>query len=283
MDNLIKQLPAPKAKYLIFTSAGDNANLHHWLKGECNFDLWISYYGNVKNKFINDCDYYIAKKGGKFPNFHFCYNQWHDIISQYDAVMIMDDDLIFSGSDISRLFNVQVERDLWLSQPGFDRRGKVSFHLNEVQPFSAIRYTNFVEVTCPLFTKDKLAEFMTVYDPTLIGWGVDFWFSELLSKQDNEHNKIAIIDEISCINPRDQTKTDQKREIDKLQNTETRKHVWQSIQKQYKLDTTFKKQQYQLIKLPFSIRFFCRSLKIKALKLAYSCYKTITGDNWRPS
>ncbi len=225
----------------------------------------------------------MAKKGGKFPNFHYSYNQWHDIISQYDAVMIMDDDLIFSGSDISRLFDIRLQEDLWLLQPGFDRRGKVSFHLNEVQPFSARRYTNFVEVTCPIFSKDKLAEFMTVYDPILIGWGVDFWFSELLSKQDSEHNKIAIIDEVSCINPRDKTKKDQKREIDKLQNTETRKQVWQSIQGKYNLDISFKKQQYEQIKPSFTLSLLYRSVKMMALKFAYNCYKKISGDSWRPS
>ncbi|KXI28502.1 DUF707 domain-containing protein, partial [Paraglaciecola hydrolytica] len=242
MSILIKQLILPKNKYLVFTSAGVNSNLAHWLKGYRNFDLWISYYGDEDNKFKNEAEYYIAKKGGKFPNFHYCYNQWNDIISQYDAIMIMDDDLIFSGADISQLFQIQEKYNLWLLQPAFDRRGKISFSITETHAFSKLRYTNFIEVTCPLFQKEKLAEFMAIYDPILIGWGVDLWYSEILSKQDTQHNKIAIIDEISCINPRDKTKQNKMREIDKLQNTDMRQQIWKSIQTRNNLDLQFKDQ-----------------------------------------
>lgn len=285
MTHLSKQVVEQKNKYLVFTSAGVNSNLTHWLKGERNFDLWVSYYGDEDNKFANEADYYIAKKGGKFPNFHYCYNKWREIIKGYDAVMIMDDDLIFSGSDISKLFKLQEEYNLWLLQPAFDRRGKVSFSITEVHAFTKLRYTNFIEVTCPLFQKEKLVEFMDVYDPLLIGWGVDLWYSEIMSKQDIKHNKIAIIDEVSCINPRDKTKQNKAREIDKLQSTDIRRQVWGTIQLKNNLDLEFKdqKQQYVKIKQPFSFQNFSRSIKIKALKLAYNCFKIISGDSWRPS
>ncbi|WP_158971656.1 hypothetical protein [Paraglaciecola sp. L3A3] len=285
MINLIKKPQQPQKKYLVFTSAGINSNLMHWLKGERNFDLWVSYYGDEDNKFKDNADYYIAKKGGKFPNFHYCYQKWNEIISHYDAVMIMDDDLIFSGSDISQLFNTQQELDLWLLQPAFDRRGKVSFSITETHAFSKLRYVNFVEVTCPLFQKGKLAEFMAIYDPILIGWGVDLWYSEILSKQDTMHNKIAIIDEISCINPRDKTKQNQLREIDKLQNTETRQLVWQTIQEKHNLDRKFKdkKQNYTQINAKPTLSNILLGIKIKLIKLAYNCYKNIRSEKWRPS
>jgi hypothetical protein len=38
----------PQSKYLVYTSAGDNANLHYWLerldgkKENRNFDLWMT-------------------------------------------------------------------------------------------------------------------------------------------------------------------------------------------------------------------------------------------------
>jgi len=278
-----KSLKQPNSKYLVFTSAGENANIPYWLKGHRNFDLWISYYGNEEDKFLDDAEYYAAKKGGKFPNFHHFYHKYYDIISQYDAVLIMDDDLVFSGTDISDLFTLREEYNLWILQPSFDRRGKVSFRMTETHPFSKLRYTNFIEVTCPLFEKDKLAEFMKTYDPILIGWGVDLWYSEIFSMQDISHNKIAVIDDISCINPRDKTKVGQAREIDKLQNTEKRQEVWAGIQQKYNLNTNFKKEEYETIKSAFSLHILLRSLKIKSFRLAYRCYKKITGDNWRPS
>lgn len=278
-----KSLKKANSKYLIFTSAGENANIPHWIKGHKDFDLWVSYYGEQENKFEEYADYYVAKKGGKFPNFYFFYQKYQDIISQYDAVLITDDDLIISATELTKLFHIREQYDLWILQPSFDRRGKVSFELNEVQALSTLRYSNFIEVTCPLFSKDKLDEFMAIYDPKLIGWGVDIWFSEVFSKQDIDKNKIAIIDEVSCINPRDKTKIGQLREIDKLQNTDKRKEVWQSIQLEHKLDLEFKRMEYSSIKAPFSIRELYRATKITGFKLIYTIYKTIKRESWRPS
>ena len=91
-------------------------------------------------------------------------------------IFVLDDDLIFTGTDISRLFNIMKKEDLLLLQPAFDKRGKISFKLNEVHPFSYLRYTNFVENTCPMFTQAELLNFIQKFDPRLNGWGIDFWY-----------------------------------------------------------------------------------------------------------
>lgn len=282
MTKLIKQLKAPTSKYLVFTSAGDNSNLQHWLVGHKEFDLWISYFGNQENKFSEVADYYMMRKGGKFPALHNIYQQWPELLAQYDAIFVLDDDLIFSATDITRLFKIRERYDLWLLQPAFDKRGKISFKLNEVHPFSLLRYSNFVEVACPLFTKDHLFNFMAEYDPTLIGWGVDFWFSEQIAKQDAHHNKIAIIDLISCINPRDEKKIDNKREIDQLQSRDDRIATWENIKKQYELSADYPIQEYKQIRKICSLESIIKSLRVLALKYSYIGYKKLTGGKIYP-
>ena len=64
---LINNIDRPNSRYLVFTSAGGNSNLLYWLKGYRNFDLWVSYYGDKKNRYKDHSDFYISKKGGKFP------------------------------------------------------------------------------------------------------------------------------------------------------------------------------------------------------------------------
>lgn len=229
---LIKNIDSPKTKYLVFTSAGDNSNLHSWLEGDRNFDLWVTYYGDEENPYTKDSNYCISKKAGKFPNLHYAYQHWSEIFKHYQAILVMDDDIVINASEISRLFEIREQYDLWLLQPAFNPKGKVSHPITQLNPFTSIRYTNFVEVTCPLFRTDKLNDFMEVYDPVLVGWGIDYWFLDLFASEIK--GNVAVVDEISCINPHDRTKGGQ-REIDLLQITSERIKNWEKIKEQHNI------------------------------------------------
>lgn len=230
--SLRKNIEGPNSKHLVFSSVGDNARVHHWLKGPRNFDLWICYYGNEKNKYEAVSDYCINRKGGKFPNLHYVYQHWKSILNHYQAIFVIDDDIIIKSEDIDRLFEILERYDLWLLQPAFDPIGKISHPITKVNPFAFLRYTNFVEVTCPLFRKDKLDAFLKIYDPGLVGWGVDYWFIDALGPK--IQGKVAVVDAISCINPRDSFKGGQ-REIDILQDKPTRIKNWKRIEEQYSI------------------------------------------------
>ena len=230
--SLRKNTNAPNSKYLVFSSAGDKAKVYHWLKGSRNFDLWICYYGNEKDKYKALSDFYIERKGAKFPNLHYVYQHWKSILDHYQAVFIMDDDLAINGTDISRLFEILERYGLWLLQPAFDPAGKISHSITRINHFTILRYTNFVEVTCPLLRKDKLDAFMEIYDPMLVGIGIDYWLIDTLEPKIK--GKVAIVDAISCINPRDFFKGGQ-REIDLFQDTPTRIKNWEIIKEQYNI------------------------------------------------
>ncbi len=229
---LIKNIDSPNYKFLVFTSAGDNAQIYRWIQGPRSFDLWVCYYGDEKNRYKDITDFYISRKGGKFPNLHYVYQHWKNILNHYKGILVIDDDIIIDSASISNLFKILEQYDLWLLQPSFDPIGKISHPITKANPFTFLRYTNFVEVTCPLFRKDKLDAFMEVYDPVLIGWGVDYWFLNVLGP--NIKGKVAVIDAISCINPHNLLKGGQ-REIDLLQETPIRKKIWEQIKEQYNI------------------------------------------------
>jgi hypothetical protein len=157
---------------------------------------------------------------------------WPDLLERYEAIFILDDDLSFSASAISRLFEIRTKYDLWLIQPAFDPRGKISHPITRIHPTTFFRYTNFVEVTCPLFRKDKLDYFMQVYDPSLVGWGINWWYMDVLGPDLN--GKVAVVDAITCLNPYDYTKGG-CREIDKLQSTVERVATWKRIRAQHNI------------------------------------------------
>jgi hypothetical protein len=255
---LRKNCPHPQAKHLVFTSAGDRANLGCWLKGDRNFDIWVNYYGNEENRYKDQSDFYTSIKGGKFSNLHYVYQHWKDILNHYQAILVMDDDLIIDGSSISRLFGLREEYDLWLLQPAFNPRGKVSHSMTRVNPLTFMRYTNFVEMTCPLFRKDKLDNFMKVYNPVLIGYGVDYWYMDILGP--DIEGKVVIVDAITCINPHDWIKGS-PREIDILQSTSDRIKVWEWVKEQYQIQERVQRE-FNSIKRSLTLSIFVDTINI---------------------
>lgn len=83
------------------------------------------------------------------------------------------------AAGINRCFELREQFDLWLLQPAFDPAGKISHTVTRLQVGPSLRYTNFIEMTCPLFEKQALDRFMNVFDPSLKGWGADWWFLQV--------------------------------------------------------------------------------------------------------
>jgi len=220
-------------KNLVFISAGDRAKFDKSFDLNKDFDLWITYYDEREyNKYIDKADFYNRRKGSKFTNFHFIYQKYPDLLEKYEAIFIIDDDLGLTVSDISRLFEIRQFYDLWILQPSFDPRGKISHAITRSRFSSFLRYTNFIEVTCPLFKKDKLDLFMKEYIPIVGGGGLDYWYSYLIGN--NHKNKLAVIDVISCLNPNSK-RLGITREIDKFQHPQIREQKWQSVQQKLSL------------------------------------------------
>jgi len=230
---LIKTNATSASRNLVFTSAGDQSNVRRWLNGHRDFDLWVVYYGEVPESLYPEADLYVARAGTKFQNLHYCYSQWRNLFERYEAVLVMDDDIVIGAGGISRLFQIRRTLDLWALQPAFRVAGKISWDITRIRTDARLRYTNFIEMTCPLFRRDKLDAFMDVFDPELIGYGEDWWFLQTLGGQ--SRRRVAIADEVPCINPYDRVKGG-AREIDRLSTHEQRKEVWERIKARYGLD-----------------------------------------------
>ncbi len=221
--------PTQKSKRLVFSSVGDNHSITHWLQGQKDFDLWIAYYGDSHPPEFSGIDFCFSRKGGKFPNFFAIYQAHSEIIKGYDFIALLDDDLILSTEDINALFAIQRVYEMLLLQPAFSPEGKVSHAITQRNASTLLRCTNFVEVTCPFFTTSQLCQFMAVYNPALVGYGIDWWYLDYLKLP---KGKIAVVDAIPCINPLDASKG-RGREIEQLQSNALRYAHWQQIKQQH--------------------------------------------------
>jgi hypothetical protein len=146
-----------------------------------------------------------------------------DILRRYDAVLVADDDIVISARQLNRLFAVREAHDLWVLQPAFNPMGKVSWPITARQPGLLLRYTNFVEMTCPLFRTDKLIDVLGALDPELLGVGVDWFYHHWLGA--TERGRYAVVDAVSCINPTDRAKG-RVREVLRVQSIEDQKRYW---------------------------------------------------------
>ncbi|MDA8387806.1 MAG: hypothetical protein M0Z58_03945 [Nitrospiraceae bacterium] len=236
-SELVLKPGAPHSGNLVFTSAGDNANVGKWIEGEKNFDLWITYYGERgrDNPLRAIGDIYNERKGGKFPNLHYAYQKWKELLDNYEAVMVMDDDIIIDAPAISRLFEIRERFGLWCLQPAFSPAGRICLPITSAHPFSMLRYTNFVEMNCPLFLKAALDEFMRVYDPALSRFGVEWWYLQTMGP--DLAGKVAVVDEVVCVNPHTRTKTGGKRECQKIQSDCCAMKEWQRIKMTHGIKT----------------------------------------------
>jgi hypothetical protein len=221
-----------RRKNLIFTSAGNNANINKWLTNNKNrnYDIAISWYGSdreKKNFLKNNSDIFMNRKDGKFPNFKYLYNRIK-FIKNYEYVWITDDDINIESDKVNTMFNLIKQYKLLVLSPSFDSEGKISWKITKKYNNSFMRYTNFIEMTCPIFSREALKIIIPEFPEKLKGWGTDWYYMNLLDYKNNPE-KFAIIDEISVYNPKENEKKGGIREITKLQSNEDRKKTWVSI------------------------------------------------------
>lgn len=218
---------------LLFTSCGDQTTCHElWTKSNRNYDIMAVYYGDDDVRFKTYCecfDYVFRHKGSKFQNF-FSFYRGSNILSRYERIFIVDDDIVIDTSQINSLFDFSVDLKLEICSPSITKDSKVSHDVTVSQSDCLYRYTNFIEVNTPLMTRDAIQRLNKVYNSRLIGWGVDWLYIWACCDQNiptTDTRKFAINDQITCVNPHDVKKQD-KRELYKLPNSSDtqRRDMW---------------------------------------------------------
>ena len=215
-------------KNMIFTSAGDNSNFDElWLDYHRTYDIYVIYFGDnldMFKKYKSKCTFVEQRKGSKFQNFSYFYKKFSDIITSYDYIFILDDDIIITSQGIESMFTIAERYDLLICQPSLSNKSQISHSITKHIPTVSLQYTNFVEVNAPLFKREALEKLMNKYDEKLIGWGIDY-----LSIYENGKdltNKYAVIHEVKCTNPPIADKKYKRRELSLINNWETRERIW---------------------------------------------------------
>ena len=236
-------------RWCIFTSAGDNNAIRLWLLGDVprRWDLIVAYYGDNDNEFeeINRISSNAFRaKGGKFQNLKKLMVHSPQCLDQYSHVWVCDDDIRMSAAQINDAFAIAEFFNFWVAQPSFLQEGKISHAITcNAGPQCDYRIVNFIEENVPIFSRVKLIEFLTAYDGSLTGWGIDYWYLNLFGAiklgritslfRKSGMGRFAIIDRVAVINPHNEEKGGS--ELDRLQPLPLRLAAWQEAKAKYGL------------------------------------------------
>ena len=238
-----------KRRWCLFTSAGDNNVVRLWLRGiaQRNWDLVVGYYGDNEREFstiASMSSYAFRSKGDKFQLLKNLLKEHPQFFEDYTYVWICDDDIQMQAAQIDEAFAITESCGFLVAQPAFLPEGQNS---HRITVYANSRYdyrtVNFIEGGVPIFRRDKLIEFMGIYDGSLLGWGIDYWYMNFLKAHElgrvrhffkpNELGHFAIIDRVQVLNPRSAQKGG--REIDRLGTLSQRRAAWLQTMAKYDL------------------------------------------------
>ncbi len=237
-------------KNFLFTSVGDNTKFDSlWINDNMNYDVYVIYYGNnndIYDKYKSKVTFIEKRKGSKFQNLKYFYDNNIDIINSYERYFILDDDIIFNVDDINNMFEISEQYNLDICGPSFTRDSKLSHAITIHKPNVLLTYTNFVEVNVPLFNKKALHKLMQKLDYSLIGWGIDYLY--IICNGIEKKKSYAIIHKITCKNPKDNKKPE-GRELKKISKWNQRSRIWKEFAKKHKIPNKFRPIVYKNIPL----------------------------------
>lgn len=236
---LLKKLNQKINKHLIFISAGDQEVFATFAleKLKRHFDICIFFYGKNIEKLQNLKKYstiFAVGYDSKFNALKKLHEYDKRVLARYESIWVCDDDLSVTSGNINNLTTILTFFNLAVISPAHMSDGKIS-HLI-MKPVSGkhlFRYVNFVEMTCPLFETKSLISFLDIYDYSLSGWGIDWWFLNYLSA--NKKPIVGICDSVIVRNPHDYEKMNSLREIDKFMPRNERQAQWIKCLKKYNL------------------------------------------------
>lgn len=189
-------------RFLVMARAG-NASLHRkWIGGAGRtFDLFLSCYGDRPEEYAADAEHLRKMKSTKWPAWHAHIGEARELIASYDAVWFPDDDLLIDTAGINRMFDLFMAFELAMAQPALSLDSYYSHPILLQDAGHILRFTNFVEVMGPVFSREALAILYPTFAQSRTGWGLDYLWPHLLAQR-GMGARVAVIDAVSMTHTR---------------------------------------------------------------------------------
>lgn len=155
-----------------------------------SFDVFLVDYSDGMDAARNDADHYLRRRGFKWELIDHVLREQGDLVRRYDRIWCPDCDIRSDTRSINRLFALFERYQLQLAQPAISA-GEISFQFVRQRPDVVLRYSPFVEVMCPLFTREALFRVQPTLLESRSGWGLDWLWSRIF-----QAGEMAVIDAV---------------------------------------------------------------------------------------
>lgn len=181
-------------KNAVFVPVGKDSLHRQLLKGDADFDLHLLIYDGSYNKFCNDSDFVTCDAGYKMDMTYRYLHRHPELFEKYEYFFLLDDDIVISTEDVNRLFSMMREYQLKIAQPSLVMSYYTYKH-TAFHPFYILRYTNFVEMMMPCFSRDALKAVLPTFEQKIRWCGIEMHWPVLVG---SNHKDMAIVDAVSA-------------------------------------------------------------------------------------
>lgn len=181
-------------KNAVFVPVGKDSLHRQLLKGDADFDLHLLIYDGSYNKFCNDSDFVACDAGYKMDMTYRYLHRHPELFEKYEYFFLLDDDIVISTEDVNRLFSMMREYQLKIAQPSLVMSYYTYKH-TAFHPFYILRYTNFVEMMMPCFSRDALKAVLPTFEQKIRWCGIEMHWPVLVGLN---HKDMAIVDAVSA-------------------------------------------------------------------------------------
>jgi hypothetical protein len=175
---------------LIIAAIGDG-NVHEsWFDapGEREFDFFAIDFRPGERTAPPHADYFLQRTGFKFQHLAFLAEYEAALLMSYQYIWCADDDIALDTRNVNRIFHLMREHELQLVQPAI-ARGEVSFMSFRPVPGALLRFSPFVEVMCPAFTREAFFRVSHTFLESRSAWGLDLVWPQYFRREE-----VAILD-----------------------------------------------------------------------------------------
>lgn len=181
-------------KNAVFVPVGKDSLHRQLLKGDADFDLHLLIYDGSYNKFCDDSDFIACDAGYKMDMTYRYLLRHPELLEKYEYFFLLDDDIVISTEDVNRFFAMMREYQLKIAQPSLVMSYYTYKH-TVFHPFYILRYTNFVEMMMPCFSRDALKAVLPTFEQKVRWCGIEMHWPILIG---SSHKDMAIVDAISA-------------------------------------------------------------------------------------
>ena len=179
---------------LVVVRAG-RASMHpRWLRGAApNFDLLVAAFEETPAVPPSPRISETFLPGRKITGYYRLFTELPELLREYDQIALFDDDIDCDSTTINRLFEEGRRYSLELYQPSLTWDSYISHGMVLRNPVTRLRFVNFVEMMCPVFSASMLARALPLFSVRL-ETAIDLLWCRLLEEA---RCKFAVIDTAS--------------------------------------------------------------------------------------